>query len=416
MKVSYPNVETIGITEASTLEVPAAGAGGAPPDVTAAVLIDRAAYADDAAALQALQDAVDAGGTVVVKGTFALEPEQRLSVGARGNHATIKASPEGATLVGGTDTISQVRAVDMRLEGLGIRGSRGTYIFVQATAGTTVRDSVLTGLVPDRDRGAVGIQVSDFGGAAADVRILNNVIDAGNAPWSFPSQANCGILFNRAQGRFTAAILGNRIEGSQTAGIFVNESTGAFLIGKNRIVVAGDPEKGQVFWAAGIWGRSDNGLGPASFTVVHNEIEAANSVFAIGYGNFMPNPQIVSVSHNRVVFDQTRPGVVSALLTHGNVDGSVWQHNVISGPTVNAIAMVVGKWGPAEGNLFYQNQIDVELRPAPRHPSFPALPLSHLYFGPGADNNIGMGFEGLRRRRRTSHGVSRRLDKPSGMR
>lgn len=129
--------------------------------------------------------------------------------------------------------------------------------------------------------------------------------------------------------------------------------------------------------------------------MAHNDVTSTNSLFAIGYGDFrrgLMDPPTVLVHHNHV---RMVDGVFSTFLTHGNVDSSVWKQNIVVGSTVNVIAMRVDGWGPAEGNLFKHNDIDVVLADGSPHPLIGAVPNSHLYFGVGADNNFAYGFEGL---------------------
>jgi len=248
--------------------------------------------------------------------------------------------------------------------------------------------------------GAVGERVRNLPGTeAADLLIMDNFIDAGNTTWNLAAM-NVGILVQGVQMDLTATIGGNLIEAAQTAGIFVNDSNGSYTIQNNRIVVTGDPTKGPWpndplnLWAIGVWGRC--GLRAVrSFVVAHNEIEATHSLAAVGYGHFLADvadPPTVLVHHNKV--DMT-DGVFSTFLLHGNVDGSVWEHNKVVGSTVNVFAIRADNRGPAAGNLFDKNHIDVDLLVGTRHPYMGEVPRSHLYFGFGADNNFAKGFARL---------------------
>jgi hypothetical protein len=369
-------------------------------EATAGGRIDRGAYIDDAAAFQALQDAVDTGGTVVVNGVFTLADGQSLIVGRSGHDVTIKADPSGGTLVGGTNTIHQIGVVEMTLAGMTVLASRGAYVLVEATSGTTVRRCQLMGLVLSPGVGAVGVRVENLPGAdAADLLIVDNFIDAGNTRWSLAAM-NVGILVQRVQMDLNATIAGNRIEAAQTAGIFVNDSNGSYTIQKNRISMTGDPTKGPWtdqplnLWAIGVWGRSVS-RAVRSFVVAHNEIEATNSVAAVGYASSLEDvadPPTVLVHQNKVrVID----GVFSTFLLHGNVDGSVWKQNRVDGSTVNVFAMLNATNKPAQGNLFAKNHIDVDLLVGTPHPYMGEVPSTHLYFGIGADDNFAEGFERL---------------------
>jgi hypothetical protein len=112
--MSNPSRSTVFVAAlivAAALAAPAAAAVSSPQGPTRTISIDRDAYADDASAVAALQSAIDAGGDVVVNGIFAVPFGQSVLVGRYGQDVAIRASKDGATLVGGTRTISQMATI-----------------------------------------------------------------------------------------------------------------------------------------------------------------------------------------------------------------------------------------------------------------------------------------------------------------
>jgi len=380
---------------AAALAAPAAAAVSSPQGPARTVSIDRDAYADDTSAVAALQSAIDAGGDVVVNGTFVVPFGQSLFVGRYGNDVAIRASKDGATLVGGTRTLSQIAPVRMTVSGIAISASQASYIYVGQTSGSTVRDCVMTGLQRLAGAGTVGLFVDRVPAAAApvDVVVEDNLIDAGDAQWTMTAMNNA-VVVNGVVAELQATIRGNRIQAAQTAGIFVNDSAGDYAIEKNHVSLQGQRDRGPFLWSLGIWGRSAS-RAMASFTVTNNDVDVMNSVAAIGYGNFLVDaaqPPNVLVANNRV---RIVSGVLSVLLLHGNVDGSTWRHNVITGSAPNAVALIPAGFGIAESNLFQQNAIEIALLDAQAHPMFPPVPESHVYFGVGANDNLARGCRDL---------------------
>ncbi len=379
----------------AALAVPVASAGNE-TDPTPAVLIDRNAYPDDATAFAALQSAVDAGGNLILNGTFSLAAGQSLFVGRSGNDVAISGSKDGGTLEGGTRAIRQVGSVRMTLAGLRIRGPQGAHIVVTATSGTTVRDCVMLGLQRAPSGWNVGVLVDDVsaGVAPVEVTVEDNLVDAGDLQWTLVSQ-NSGVVVNNVAADLRVTLRGNRIQGAQMTGIFISDSAGSYAIEKNQIDLDGDLTKGPFLWAMGICGRNLT-RAMDSFTVTNNDVHVKNSVAAIAYGSYRadaPQPPEVLVANNRV---QIEHGVLSTLLMEGNVDGTIWRHNVVTGSAPNVVAMVpVDSFPTAEGNLLQQNAIEVALLEPSPHPMMEWVPKSHLYFGLGANNNLARGFEGL---------------------
>jgi len=396
--MSNPSRSTVFVAAlivAAALAAPAAAAVSSPQGPTRTISIDRDAYADDASAVAALQSAIDAGGDVVVNGIFAVPFGQSLLVGRYGQDVAIRASKDGATLVGGTRTISQMAPVRMTVSGIAISASQASYIYVGQTSGTTIRDCVMTGLQPLAGAGTVGLFVDRVPAAAApiDVVVEDNLIDAGDAQWTMTAMNNA-VVVNGVAAELQATIRGNRIQAAQTAGIFVNDSAGDYAIEKNHVILQGQRDHGPFLWAVGIWGRSAQ-RAMASFTVANNDVDVTNSVAAIGYGSFLADaaqPPKVLVANNRV---RMVSGALSVLLLHGNVDGSTWRHNVITGSAPNVVALVPAGFGIAEGNLFQQNAIEVALSEPAKHPMFPPVLKSHVYFAVDANDNVARGCKDL---------------------
>lgn len=156
----------------------------------------------------------------------------------------IKAARTGGTLAGGANTIRQNGAVEMTLDDLTITGSRGSFVLVEATSGTTIRRCRLTGLVRPDAGPAAGLLVRNLAGTeAADLLLMDNAIHAGNTAWTLQAP-NTGIQVQGVQMVVNATIVHNRVEGAQTAGIFISDSNGSYTINANEIIVSGDPTKG----------------------------------------------------------------------------------------------------------------------------------------------------------------------------
>lgn len=357
-------------------------------------LIDRAAYPSDAKGLTALQDAVDAGGTIIIKGTFSLADDQTLLVGKQAADVTIKAHSDGATLQGGSFTVRQTGQSKMTLGGVRLTNSLGAYILVGRSAGTIIRDCTMTGLRRGPDGTAAGVLITELTESGSPVVLISgNEIDAGNHSYSLLDRLfNSGVYFKNVAVSVNATVRGNSIRNAQTSGVLLERSRGNYVITKNTITAKGDSAKEPAChpWATGIWVWS-LGAGPDSFTATDNVIDLDNCAFAIGYGHWVEQSPEILIRGN----DLRVRNCLSTMLTHGNIANSVWTENKITGSAKNAIAMIVeAEDPPAEHNEFDGNDISLSLLQEHAQPCL-SVPKSHLYFSVRADNNKAVGFGGL---------------------
>jgi hypothetical protein len=334
----------------------------------------------------ALQEAVTAGGTIILHDTWDFEG-QNLTVGLGENDVEII----GAKAVINNGSISSEGLVRMKLSGLVLNSNSWYGINLVKSSGAAITGCEIKCLIPDMWPFAIGsyswngetdVGLTDLNGA---VEISNNVIDGANGVYIYESKADVSICRNI-------------IRNCNTAVGFILPREGSLNMDGNTISLVWEGTVGLLLQVA-----DDNF--PTEFEsalVSNNKLECGASWFGLGYGrwNTQADPKIV-VMKNELHIEEND---WAAFVLHNDCINTVWAQNKVTGKIRRGVSVATfdGNWPferthYASKNTFKANNfsgakldpvadsiIDIYFYPE----------AAHYYFDINADNNTVIGNAG----------------------
>lgn len=393
------NIEARGLIASLILVAGAASSAAAPPKWgDTQILVGSGVVASD---LARMQDAVDRGGIVVLRGTFALGDTGSIVI-TRGVTLTAETRPDGtpgATIVGGQPPIWFEADDRVVVHGIRFEEAIGRAIDIRRTTGALIERCEIVKLRPAIDWGgypvltSVGIEISGWtleGGSdpsliTGEIIIRDNLIEPNPRPGLSPTyDTDFGAGIDFWSGRASLEVSGNTVRNINTAGIHLFENEGRTSVLRNIV------DMGPVQIADG-WFPYGNGIGTGTLAerahdfgellIAGNEVRAPNPL-ADGILVFDTRPQPhdptpAVVAGNRVVMTSECCG---ALTVYTGAVGARFSGNRVEGTMVWALG-VDPSWGeyiPSD-NIFAGNDLSA------------ASAVYDVYFAAGANHNTVVG-------------------------
>lgn len=315
---------------------------------------------DAAIDVPAVQQAVDAGGTVVLRGTFSFEgvnhPGPDVAPPLMLGHVILVANAvtirgEDAEIVGsGVPAEGEFQAAflvhapaeDITIEGLRFVEPSNAAIRVVGAGDLRIADSEVDGVTPTvvtlpfgSLTAAAGLHV--LNGPFGAVTVLDNQVRVGGSEEDVTSGINISGPSNSVE------VVGNQVDETTSHAISLRDVEGPALIERN-VVVTGPVGRGG---GEGEFVDALRVLGTGEYRILHNELDCA---FGNGAVVRVAATTNAVVRHNEIVSsipEMEEPGAESAgVQVRGSATGNEVSENLIHGRGRVAISVVHSDFGP----------------------------------------------------------------------
>jgi hypothetical protein len=327
-----------------------------------------------------LQNAIDRGGTIVLRGTFVLGDDDSI-VATRGVELVGEPRPDGkpgATIVGGQPPLYFDAAASLIVRGIRFEDAIGRAIDVRRTTGALIERCEIVKVRPAYDwdgypiPSSVVIEVQGWtldGGTepsrlTGEIVVRDNFVEPNPDPGRSPLyDTDFGAGIDYFSGLASIEVSGNTFRNINSAGIHLFDCSGRVSVFENVV------DMGPVQIADG-WLGLGNGIGTGSFgyladlgeiLVAGNEVSAPNPMAdGILVFDFRPEPHAAVtavVAGNRIVLASECCG---ALTGYYGVKGASYAGNRVEGSMVWAAGLVPSDaWDTfgASGNSFVGNDL-----------------------------------------------------------
>ncbi len=388
-----------GLIAFSVLLACTASLAAAPPKpAVTQVLVGSGVAASDLVRLQA---AVDRGGTIVLRGTFALGDTGSIVI-TRGVTLTAETRPDGtpgATIVGGQPPIWFEAEARLVVQGIRFEEAIGRAIDIRRTTGALIERCEIVKVRPALDwngypvPSSVGVSIQgwtmeeglDPSRITGEIIVRNNLIEPNPRPGLSPEyDTDYGTGVDYWFSRAHLEVSGNTVHNINTCGIHLFEFEGRTTVLNNVV------DMGPVQIPDG-WFPYGNGIGTGQINdrqvpfgellIAGNEVHAPNpaadGILVFDTRPLPHDPTPAVVAGNRVVINSECCG---ALTVYTGAVGAVFSGNRVEGTMVWAMG-VDPSWAeylPAD-NLFAGNDLSA------------ASAVYDAYFAAGANHNTVVG-------------------------